>query len=176
MTAPPIEHFYDLSDLSNAGDEVVVGANPEACRRIADWLNVEAVEKFEGTITLRRRGPNRYRYDARLACDLVQQSVVSLKPLPTHIDLEFSREFHVLHRTRHEPERGAELTLAAGEEEAPEELDSPDFDLAGPLLEELSLSLDPYPRGTDEVFAASEGPEAKPESPFAVLKQLKRED
>ena len=176
MTAPPIEHFYDLSDLSNAGDEVVVSANPDACRRIADWLDVEAVEKFAGTVTLRRIGAHRYGYAARLDCDVVQQSVVSLKPLSIHIGHEFARELHVVHRARREPGREAvELTLAAGEDEAPEELDSPNFDLAAPLLEELSLSLDPYPRGANEVFAASDGAVAKPESPFAILKQLKKD-
>ena len=173
MTSAPIEYIYDLAALSNAGDEVVILAAAEQARKLADWLGVESVEKFQATVTLKRLSVNRYRYDAALACDLTQNSVVTLEPLRKRIEEAFSREIHVARRTRFKDEMAEELTLAAGDDDAPEEVESPDYDLAAPLLEELSLALDPYPRAEDEVFRPPETGGDPSESPFAILKKLR---
>ena len=77
-------------------------------------------------------------------------------------------------RGRHASNPDEELTLAAGDDDAPEMIEGHKYDLAAPLLEELSLAIDPYPKEEGEVFAAEDDPAAKPESPFAVLKQLKK--
>lgn len=176
MTASaPIERIYDLSDLSAAGTEIIVDAKPEQRAKIAAWLEVESVEKFVGTIALRKLSMNRYRYDAVLKCDLTQSSVVTLEPLRSHIEERFSRELHVAYRSRHAPEPDKELTLSAADDDAPEEIENSHYDLAAPLLEELSLALDPYPRAGDESFSLPEAPQVQPESPFAVLKKLKGE-
>jgi hypothetical protein len=54
-------------------------------------------------------------------------------------------------------------------------LESSIVDLAAPLLEELSLSLDPYPRKAGVQFAPpEEAPAEEPNNPFAVLGKLKR--
>jgi hypothetical protein len=175
-TASPIEHFYDLSRVSEAGAEIVVSARPEDLQKLAQWLDVESVRKFEGTVTLTRLAAHRYRYEAVLVCDLVQASVVSLDPVRTKIRESFSRELHVAHRPRHQKVPEFEIPIGEADDDGPEELDSPHYDLAAPLLEELSLALDPYPKAPGEEFAAPEEPGAKIESPFAVLKKLKDRD
>ncbi|HSM94399.1 MAG TPA: hypothetical protein VLT91_00045 [Rhizomicrobium sp.] len=171
----PFEHVFDLSDLSAAGAEVTIDLKQEQRAKLAAWLDVESVEKFTGVVALRKLAMNRFRYEARLLCDLTQPSVVTLEPLQTHIAESFSRELHVAHRLRREVAGDEELALAAGDDDAPEEIESSKFDLAGPLLEELSLALDPYPRAPGEAFRPPELPDDKPESPFAVLKRLKGE-
>lgn len=172
---PPFEHIYDLSDLSSAGAEVTIDLDADQCARLAAWLDVQAVEKFRAVVTLRKLAMNRFRYDAHLTCDLVQPSVVSLEPLSKRIAEVFTRELHVAHRLRREIADEGELTLAAGDDEAPEEIETARYDLAGPLLEELSLALDPYPRAPGEAFSGPEDPDSRPESPFAVLKKLRGE-
>ncbi|HWA30533.1 MAG TPA: YceD family protein [Rhizomicrobium sp.] len=169
---PPIEQIYDLADISAGGAEVTVTASPPHLPKLADWLGVESVEKFRAVVNLKKLATNRYRYDADLTCDLTQSSVVSLEPVRTHIAESFSRELHVIHHNHAAP-KSEEVTLAAAEDEAPEEIPSSRYDLAGPLLEELALALDPYPRSPDEVFSPPEADEAPPESPFAVLKKLR---
>jgi hypothetical protein len=174
MTTPlPIEHFYDLSDLSSGGAEIRVAANDDQRKKLAEWLEVESVEKFESLVSLKKLSANRYRYEAKLDCDLVQPSVLTLDPLRTHIAEAFTRELHVAHRLRRGLIKDEELTLAAGDDDAPEEIENTVYDLAGPLLEELSLALDPYPKGTGETFSPPGETEPKPENPFAVLKGLK---
>jgi uncharacterized metal-binding protein YceD (DUF177 family) len=176
MTKPvPFEHIYDLSDLSAAGTEVTIDLKPEQRAKLAAWLEVESVEKFTSVVALRKLAMNRYRYDAQLACDLIQSSVVTLEPLRTHVEESFTRELHVAHRLRRNIAGDEELTLAAGDDNAPEEIESSKYDLAGPLLEELSLALDPYPRAPGEAFKPPEPSDGGPENPFAVLKKLKGE-
>jgi len=59
------------------------------------------------------------------------------------------------------------------EDDVPEEISSLHYDLAAPLVEELVLAIDPYPRAPGVEFAPPEDGEQAPESPFAVLKGLK---
>lgn len=177
LPSPPITHVYDLGTLSEAGDEITITAGPDDLEPLAAWLSVDRVERFEGTVTLQRLAPDRFLYEGRLDADIVQSCVVSLEPVPSHIAREFSRTLRLAPRAsrgrRPVEEAGGALTLAAGEDETPEELDSPRFDLAGPLLEELVLGIEPYPRAAGVAFEVPEGAAAPAESPFAALKRLK---
>jgi hypothetical protein len=175
-TASPIEHFYDLSRVSDAGVEIVVSPRAEDLQKLARWLDVESVQKLAGTVTLTRIAAHRYRYDAVLACDLIQSSVVSLEPVRSRIEESFSRELHVAHRPRHPKVPEFEAPILEGDDDVPVELDSPHYDLAVPLLEELSLALDPYPKAPGEEFSVPGELGPKIESPFAVLKKLKDSD
>lgn len=160
--------------MSDAGDEVTVSARNEDLPKVAKWLQVQNVQKLQGKVILTKLSPNRYRYDAALECELTQTSVVSLEPVTTTIRETFTRELYVLPRSRRSLPNEPEPTVADGEDDVPEELDNPHYDLAQPLLEELSLALDPYPRAPGEDFACPAGTGAAVESPFAVLKTLKK--
>ncbi len=65
------------------------------------------------------------------------------------------------------------MVVDAGPEEGPEEIESLHYDLAAPALEDYVLALEPYPRCPGVAFTAPEGAAGAPESPFAVLKDLK---
>ena len=177
MTAPaaPLEYFYDLRQLSDAGADVAIKADAVARERIAVWLDAESVRSLTATVTLKRNSPNKFAYVASFTCDLVQRSVVSLEPVEAHIEESFKRELHLTAHGRRAAEKGEALALAASDDESLEEIDSPHYDLAGPVLEELSLALDPYPRGRGEQFADPEPLRPEKTSPFAVLKKLKEE-
>jgi len=168
--APPVERIYDLASLSEAGDEVQIAVTGDDLARLADWAGVDRVDRFEGGITLRKLSPTRFAYDAVLSGDVVQSCVVTLEPVRTHIAKSFARTLHYSPRAAR-PE--GVVTLAAGEEEAPEEIASTRYDLAGPLLEEFSLAIDPYPRVPGVTYEPPEGEGDGSESPFAVLRQLK---
>ena len=64
--------------------------------------------------------------------------------------------------------------MSRRDEDVPEEIESLHYDLAGPLLEEFVLALDPYPRAPGGgISAPPKAADDRPESPFAVLKGLK---
>jgi uncharacterized metal-binding protein YceD (DUF177 family) len=170
-SAPPIERLYDLATLFEAGDEVQIAASADDLTRLADWAGVDRVERFEGKVSLRKLSPARFAYDAVLSADVVQPCVVTLEPVKSHIARSFAR---TLHYSPGRPVRDeGQLTLAAGDDEAPDEIASTRFDLAGPLLEEFSLAIDPYPRVPGVAFEPPKDARSPEENPFAVLKRLK---
>lgn len=100
----------------------------------------------------------------RLVADAAQTCIATLEPVPEHVDAEFRRVFMP----------GADGNAADEVEIDP--LDDPPEPLAGPTLdigeivaEELSLSLDPYPRapGAEGLPPAAAGEGG--EHPFAAL-------
>jgi hypothetical protein len=173
----PLGHLYNLGRLGQAGDTVKFAADPQQLTAIAAWSGVLSLEAFAVTVEIKKLGPTRFRLDYRLAARITQACVVTLEPVPTAMTRDFSRELHFIGNTRRPAgESGGDPVLDPGTEEGPEEIESLHYDLAGPALEEYSLALDPYPRAPGAAFAPeSEVPEAR-DSPFAVLRALKKED
>ena len=168
MRATPLSVVYDLSRLSEAGAELTITANPEQRAQLALWAEVDLVETFEARVRLKRRAPSRFEYRAELTADITQSCVVTLEPVRSSVALEITRDLHLVKLPP-----GAAVTpqeLSAPADEGPEEIHDSRYDLAGPLLEEFSLAVDPYPRAPGVAFESAE-PEASPESPFAVLKR-----
>jgi hypothetical protein len=168
----PFHHLFDLGDLSQAGSTVAVEATGDELARLARWAGVEKVRALRGTVSLRRISQTRFEFEADLDADVVQSCVVTLEPVESHIARHIRRDLQLASRAR--PVEG-ELTLAAGDDDVPETITSLDYDLAAPLLEELSLAIEPYPRKSGVAFTAPAEPDDAPESPFAVLKTLKEQ-
>jgi hypothetical protein len=167
---PPLSSVYDLSDLPDAGAEVVLAPNAAQRMRLAEWAGVDAVEHFEGRVILQRRSANRFAYDATVAADIVQSCVVTLEPVHSHLAFTVER---LLHLTKGPGVRRlGKHELASDADERREEIEDSRFDLAGPLLEDFALAIDPYPRAPGVVFEPPADPEPR-ETPFAVLKPLK---
>jgi uncharacterized metal-binding protein YceD (DUF177 family) len=172
MTRLPLQHFYDLADLSEAGAEVVVLAKPADLPALAEWAGVDAVERFEGRVELRKLPAHRFVYEAALTADIVQSCVVTLEPVRSHLERNVSRTLHLLQTSRRSAE--PEPAWSPADDEAPEEIQSPRYDLAAPLLEEFLLSIDPYPRAAGVTFEPPAESVEPAESPFAALKVLKK--
>lgn len=175
---PPLQHIYDLGDLSQAGVIVTVAAKPEEMPELAKWAGVDSVKRFSGEVSLQRLSQTRFNYEADLVADIVQACVVTLEPVESHIVRHFARELHLAPRLplKNAHQVAEELTLSAGDDDVPETIPSPEFDLAAPLLEELTLAIDPYPRKAGVAFIPPDAPEVPQSSPFAVLKVLKDRD
>ncbi|MDE1937575.1 MAG: hypothetical protein KGI68_01020 [Alphaproteobacteria bacterium] len=169
--APPMSHVFDLGDLSQAGSQVAVAAHDDELGPLARWANVDAVRAFTADVELRRVSQNRFAFEAELNADILQSCIVTLEPLETHITRHIARELHYVPRPHADD---GELTLAAGDDEVPEEISSLDYDLAGPVLEEFVLAIDLYPRKEGVAFEPPKEQAETPQSPFAVLKSLKQ--
>jgi len=169
MIPPPFFRVYDLADLSDAGDEVVIAPDAEQRARLAQWAGVDAVDSFEARVTLHRRSASRFNYDAALSADIVQSCVVSLQPVRSHLTLDVSRALHLSKFPA--SAKIAPHELAPASDEGLEEIEDSHYDLAAPLLEEFVLAIDPYPRAAGVVFEAPTDGDGT-ESPFAMLKGL----
>jgi hypothetical protein len=171
----PLTHSYNLARLGNAGDQVVFAADDAQRAGIAKWSGIVSLETFEARVEIAKLAPNRFGLSFHLTADVTQACVVTLEPVKSRLERRFDRElqFHGPARHRQTPtQTGPELVLDT-EEEGPEEIESLHYDLAGPVLEEFVLSLEPYPRCPGVEFSPKTDSLDRPDSPFAVLKGLK---
>jgi hypothetical protein len=170
----PLERFVDLSALSQAGAEIIIAPGDEDLVRFAEWAGVDAVERFEAIVKLKKLSQTSFAYSADFKTDVVQACVVTLEPVTSHIERQFARELHLASgkTVRLDATSDFDPALPLSTEEAPEEIASPRYNVAAPLLEELVLSIDPYPRCEGVEFSEPRDPVEKPENPFAVLKTL----
>ena len=171
----PLSHNYNLGRLGNAGDEVRIEADEAQCTAIAAMAGALSLSRFAATLVLTKSAPDKFLLSCRLEADVTQACVVTLEPVAAHVERAFSRELHFT-GTGRRPAAGSdpesqELSLDEGEET--EEIESLHYDLAGPLLEEFLLALDPYPRCPGVEFDPAQVAPVPPESPFAALKSLK---
>jgi hypothetical protein len=172
----PLSHSYNLARLGNAGDEVLFSAGETERAAIAKWSGILSLEKLAVRVEIKKLEPNRFGLVFFLDADVTQSCVVSLEPVPAHIDHSFSRELVFAGTPRHRPDqtpKQPESETVLDLEEGPEEITSLHQDLAVPVLEEFALSLDPYPRRPGVEFSPKKEDPDPPESPFAVLKGLK---
>lgn len=176
----PIHPFaapFNLELLSEEERQIVLTPDIRERAAIADWAHVDAVDALRVEIHLRRAGAGAglYRMEAHFTADIRQTCVVTLEPVPSHIAASFSRTFQLLprHKGKQISQESAKVGSTTGEgEDEVELLDTSMLDLAGPVLEELSLAIDPYPRAQGAHFDVSAAGETR-ESPFAVLEKLK---
>lgn len=168
----PISKPYELGRLSQAGDEVTIIPSPDELERIAGWADVDGVENMSVRIELKKLSPTRYAFGAQLVADIVQSCVVTLEPVRSHIERTFARDL-VLTPTAHKVAGPTEIDIAPVGEDGPEEIPSLRYDLAIPVLEELALAIDPYPRASGAAFEVPPDETDSPVHPFAALEQLK---
>lgn len=176
MSAPLI-HTHNLARLGNTGDTVRLEADEAQRAGIAALAEALSVSRFSVQVELRKASPSRFLLDYRLQAEVAQACVVTLEPVASQLDRTFTRELHFAGPARRAPEvpeldpPSQDISMDEGEE--PEEIESLHYDLAGPVLEEFLLALDPYPRCPGVAFDPEAHGDAPPESPFAVLKSLK---
>lgn len=168
--------IYNLGKLGTAGDVVTLEANAAERAALTQLAEILDVVKFSARVTLRKKAPTEFELACQFSADIVQACVVSLEPVPAHIEREFIRELHFSpHLRRPADKKEVILTLAedAGGDEEPDEIESLHYDLAGPLAEEFLLAIDPYPRAPGVAFTPPDDGGGAPAKPFAVLKDLK---
>ncbi|HEY4114655.1 MAG TPA: YceD family protein [Rhizomicrobium sp.] len=170
-SAPPLSNVIDLAVLPQAGEELVIAPNAGQRSRLAEWTGVDAVDHFEARVTVKKLSPSRFGYEADVNADVVQSCVVTLEPVRSHLAFQFAREFHLVRSASRLPDEA--FGPEAAQDDVPEEITDTKFDVAGPVLEEFALAIDPYPRAPGVAYRPEPEPEEARESPFAALKRLK---
>ncbi|HEY5347657.1 MAG TPA: YceD family protein [Rhizomicrobium sp.] len=171
--ALPIEHIFDLGRLSQAEQTVTLAPDAEQRARIAAWAGVEEIKSFAAEVNLRKQSASLFLADFKLRTEVEQNCVATLEPMSTMIARDFSRTLHFAAAPYHSGIQTPVALLDMTEEEGPEEIESLRYDLAAPILEELVLAIDPYPRKATFQAPSDPAPDDGPQSPFAALKSLK---
>lgn len=173
--AIPLERLHDLADVPESGFEIAIAATAGERKRLADWAGVNEVSRLSGHIRVRRQSRARFLLETDFEAGIVQTCVVTLAPVNVHIERHFERALQLAPRLPRFVDKGGQVAPASADENAPDEIESTQYDLAGPLREEFALAIDPYPRAQGVEFAPPEDNDG-PESPFAVLGRLRQTD
>jgi len=155
-----------LTDPPQAGVEEVLEATPVECAALAKRFGIEALRHCSARFTRKPYPGGGLMLAGRLKAEPVQLCVVSLEPVAERLEKPFT------------------LIVLPPEAVLSEDPDGPDeieadatghFDLGEALAEELSLSLNPYPRAAGAHLPAGldEAAEEAPRNPFAKLALLR---
>lgn len=161
--------FSDPVRLNQIGAGLERRLEPdEAARvRIARALDLASLDAFVAELTLAPALIG-WRLEGRVRAEAVQTCGLTLEPLPVTVDQTFAV---LLTEQADEADAEIEVTL---DDDAPDVVEDGKIDLGQYAVEQLALTLDPFPRKPGAQFE----PPAQPEepSPFAVLKAFKPRD
>ncbi|MCX5568655.1 YceD family protein [Kaistia nematophila] len=176
MTELQFHRHFDVSHLGNSGQKLHLVAEPAERAELAKDFDLLALDSLEADLDITPWGVKGVRVEGRLRADVVQACVITLQPVPAHIDDRFSLSFLPADAIAADPKTvaEAEVIVVYDEEDPPEPLEGNSIDFGPIVAEQLALALDPYPRAPG---ASLEGGEhdggTNPGSPFAALSKLR---
>jgi uncharacterized metal-binding protein YceD (DUF177 family) len=173
-------HVVEIAGIRPAGLTINLAANDQERAALAARFDLESIGSLEAAIHLAvvdDHGSVRIR--ASIAADVVQTCVVTLDPVPAHLQTRFEILFSPVDMDE------SDVQVTPDDDEDPEPLDGDTIDVGEMVAQQFGLNLDPYPRRPDVVFSAQETSDGNrikieedtgstaQESPFAVLRNLK---
>lgn len=178
MTTPEFSRTFPVEpDMGSGADAQRVEISADAGEReeLARRFDLQSLDVLSarGEIEVFGRG-RRARLTATLVADVVQSCVVTLAPVPAHIEETFTVEYDRDVRETGTVTEG-EIVIEADGEEPPDPLPDAGIDVGEAVAEHLGLALAPYPRvpGAELPEDWEAGAEGR-ESPFAALGKLKK--
>ncbi len=157
--SPEMQRLFTTERLADAVIEVK--ATAAECAAVAERLLLPGIASIYCRWHCSALPGGQVAVKGLLKADITQTCVVSLDPFPARIDERFEVRFVP----------AADL----GEEDESEEIDEipytgSEIDLGEATVEQLALSLDPYPRKDDAVLHPSASDDSA--NPFAALAKL----
>lgn len=152
----------------NAGGEIfAIAANAEERAGLARRFGLLALDRLEAKIKVTPMAGGFYRLAATLDAELAQACTVTLEPVPSRIEENFTLTFG--------PADEAGEIVLDGESEPVEPLEDGIIDIGEAVAQQLSLALDPFPRvpGAAIEVESVVSDDTPRESPFAALARLK---
>lgn len=161
--------FSDPVRLHQIGQGVSRTLEPDEAtrKRIARSLDLASLDAFTVEMELKPTDAG-WRLKGRVRAEAVQTCGLTLEPLPVTIDQRFS-----VGLAEAVEEETDEIVIDM-DEEAPDLIEEGRIDLGQYAVEQLALSLDPFPRKEGAEFV--QPPEPTEISPFSVLRSLKGSD
>jgi uncharacterized metal-binding protein YceD (DUF177 family) len=144
-------------------------------RALARRLGLESLEGLKAELRLKRLSGGRIRVDGRFEAALTQLCVISLEPVESRIEAEFSVEY-----TERAAPEGPEAIVSIESAEPPEPIEGGVIDLGEAVVQQLAERIDPYPRAAgaearwpEQMSAEAEEQEERPFAALAALKKRK---
>lgn len=178
MTDPraPASEFSRPVDVARIGaaeslHEII--ATPDERAWLARRFGLLGLERLEARVALQRaHGGRLLRLSGHLTADVIQECVVTLEPVPNHIEEDFVVAYG-------DVEEGRDVSVEVDEDSALEPFPEGPLDIGEAVAQELSLALDPYPHAPGAALtpgAGADGDSAPPGrvNPFSALAKLRK--
>lgn len=170
---PEFSHPIRADRVPTAGLEVALEADDIQRRALAERFAITAVNRLTAVVKLKPiRGGQLIRVTGHLSADVVQACVVTLDPVPEHVE----EDFHVTFGPEVDDGEG-EIDISVDDEDAPEPMTAGIIDIGEVVAEHLALGLEPFPRTAESKVPAAfaEAPSGvEKANPFAALAGLRQ--
>ena len=176
----PFSYPVKVGHISANPVEVRLAADDRELEGLAKLWNVLSVPKLEADLKIARWKRDGVRLKGNVRAKIVQACVVTLDPVESDIDEEFEQIFvpEGSKLARVPPVDAGEMVLDPDGADLPETFTGDTIDAGAAVAEFAALAIDPYPRKPGIEFEdhiEDTGEDDKKPSPFAVLKDWKKE-
>lgn len=172
------------------GQWIKLVANDTARKSVAERLAVRSIENLEAKIHLTPKNSGHIlEVEGTLEADVVQDCVVSLAPVQSHIEDQFSAWYAnydqaaSFTKAQHKLKATMEMdeVQMMDESDDPEPMEKGEVDVAELVIQYLSLAINPYPKNDSVKSEEAEPPsdsakESLRMNPFAALKNWRPKD
>lgn len=176
----PIEFSRPLpvAEITGEPSAHAISATQAECAALATRLDLIALASLGAEIDLVRVGADEVLVSGAITARLTQKCVVTFAPAETDLDERFELRFGL-----NIGSSTSDVIIDGLADEPPEPLTGPTIDIGEIATQQLSLSLDPYPRAPEAEFRAYEAGESESDAardadreqsgPFAALASLR---
>jgi hypothetical protein len=170
---PEFSRRLDVAALETREVARQIEATPAEREAVARRLGLHALNALAASLRVRRRSERIVEVVGAFEADVEQTCVVTLDPVASHL----SRRFRQIYAADAEAPSGEVIVGVDDEaEDAPEPLTDGGIDLGEAVVQQLAVSLDPYPRkpGAEipAAYASADGGDGN--DAFAALARLRR--
>ena len=172
---PELSRPLRVDKISAGGMAEDIVANAQERKKLTARFGLLDISKLEASLNIDPERGRMLAVTGTFNADVVQECVVTLEPLPSHI----SGSIDVLFAPPAMLDKGAGPPhFDSGEEDVPEPIVNGVIDLGELVAQHLAVALDPYPRKqgvglpSGELKVESAAP--KPVNPFATLVEFKK--
>ncbi len=174
--------WIDTEKLDEKGLKTTITADADAREALARRLGVEQVKSISAELNVQPVSGGTFEISGRFAADIVQQCVVTLEPIESHIGDAIEGWFadggktvsFAKARQERDTKKGHVEVEMLDERQAPEEMVNGHIDLGELVTQHLSLAIDPYPHKEGVLYEfGDDAPVKTGKNPFEALKALK---
>ncbi len=176
----PFAYKVKVGHISANPVTVTLKANDAERAGLARIWEVDSVESLEADLHIARWKKDGVRIKGEVRADITQSCVVTLEPVKSHIRESIEQVFvpEGSKLARHMLNEDGEMILDPEGADLPETFSGDSIDAGVLVCEFVALAIDPYPRKQGVVFeprVEADGSDDKEPSPFAVLKDWKKD-
>lgn len=172
----PVKLAYNIDQIPAAGISGQIKATKEQREEIAAMLNLLELDDFRFDFLLHRAKKGRFNLKGRLIASFVQNCVVTLEPVPAHIEEAVDVDLWPAKDVEHLEEASDPESMSL-QLEGPEPINGDCIDVGLLAYEHLAASLDLYPKITNAKHDWSDGASGEvddgKDNPFSILADLK---